>query len=95
MAKDLIQVNVCSLRENKAEVQLIIHEGEWLLSQAVPLVLEFAGCYPKKGFVMKPESEVYWSNLAPTTPGYSSYLKNVYKVIAGPPALRGKLVYGL
>lgn len=95
MAKDLIRVNVCSLAENKAGVQLIIHEGEWLMSQAVPLVFEFVGCYPKKGFVMKPESEVYWSNLAPTTPGYSSYLKNVYKVIAGPPALRGKLVYGL
>lgn len=95
MAKDLIQANVCSLKENKKGVQLIIHENEWLLSQAVPLVLEFAGCYPKKGFIMKPESEWYWDILDPNTPGYSGYLKNVYKVIAGPPAIRGKLVYGL
>ena len=95
MGMDLIRINVCSLQKNKKEVQLIIHEGEWLLSHSVPLVLEHVGSYPKKGFVMKPESEQYWENLSQYTTSYASFLKNVYKVIAGPPALRGKLVYGL
>lgn len=83
----------CRLEENKAGTRLIVHEGEYILSANIRLVLESKGLFPKQGYIFKEANREYWDNLTEETKGFNSFLMTAYRVVEGPKSLEGKIVY--